>query len=265
MRSAPSASKPYELIRTDLAKVENLMRRHVRSDVGVIPKVGSYIIESGGKRLRPALVILSSKLCAYRGTKHISFAAGIEFVHTATLIHDDVVDNSMMRRGRPSTNKIWDNRISVLMGDYLAARASLIFVDQGILKAIRILSGVIEEMAKGELLQMTNTENLALEESDHIKVIIKKTALLISAACRLGAVVSGSPASKERALGSFGLKLGIAFQLTDDCLDYTADEAEHPERPARAQAHTAAHLCCKELNARIRQEDTADNRGNDRL
>lgn len=216
----------YNLIKEDLEGVEEEFKKNLDSDVYLVRKVGEYIFNSGGKRFRPTLVLLSSRLCNYQGERHIPLASIIEFLHTATLLHDDVVDNAKMRRGKTSTNAIWGNGASVLVGDFLFAKSFYLMVEDGDTRILELLARTTTSMAVGEILQLLKNSDPETTEEGYIDVIIKKTAILISAACQVGAILGKVSIEKERALAGFGMDTGIAFQLVDDCLDYTSKDEE---------------------------------------
>lgn len=219
-------NKALELLNDDLTRVEDQFKVDLSSDVVLIQKVGQYILASGGKRMRPVLLLLSARLSGYRGGSHIALASVVEFIHTATLLHDDVVDDAILRRGRSSANSVWGNQASVLVGDYLFAKSFSLMVGQGNLKILQILSDATTMMAEGEVLQLISTCDVDLAEEHYITVVSNKTAILISAACQVGAVLGESDIEKEEALRLFGMDLGIAFQFMDDALDYVADQNE---------------------------------------
>ena len=213
------------LVATDLAAVNEVIVQRMHSSVDMIPQLASYIVAAGGKRMRPLLTLASARLCGYRGERQRSLAAAVEFIHTATLLHDDVVDESDLRRGRASANAVFGNKASVLVGDFLFSRAFQLMVEDGSLDVLRILSNASAIIAEGEVLQLSTTNDTATSEQAYLEVIRAKTAELFAASCRIGAVVAGRPAAEEEALRSYGLNLGIAFQLVDDVLDYSAVEA----------------------------------------
>ncbi len=196
------------------------------SPVALIPQLAAHLVAAGGKRLRPLLTLASAKLCEYEGTRQINLAACVEFIHTATLLHDDVVDESILRRGYASANAVFGNKASVLVGDFLFARAFQLMVDDGSLEVLRILSAAAATIAEGEVLQLTTQNDLATTEEKYFEVIRGKTAALFAAACEVGGVIADRPAAQCAALARFGMDLGMAFQLVDDALDYSADEAE---------------------------------------
>jgi len=206
-----------------MAAVNVLIRQRLTSDVVLINQIAEHIIGSGGKRLRPLLVLLSAKAAGYSGSRHISLAAIVEFIHTATLLHDDVVDQSHLRRGRQTANAVWGNAASVLVGDFLYSRSFQMMVELNQVRVMQILANTTNAIAEGEVLQLLHLHNADTNEADYLKVINRKTAVLFSAAARLGAVLAGLPFDQEEALACYGLNLGYAFQITDDVLDYVAE------------------------------------------
>jgi len=205
----------------DMARVNALIRTRMASEHAPrIPEVTAHLVEAGGKRIRPMLTLAAARLCGYAGENHIRLAATVEFIHTATLLHDDVVDESARRRGRPTANLLWDNKSSVLVGDYLFARAFQLMVDTGNLRVLDILSNAAATIAEGEVLQLTAAQNLATDEDVYMKVIRGKTAALFSAATESGGVIAGASDTVVRALHAYGEALGICFQIVDDFLDY---------------------------------------------
>jgi octaprenyl-diphosphate synthase len=215
-----------ELIQPDMEAVNRLIVRSLYSEVELVGQLGHYIVNSGGKRLRPALVLLSAGACEYQGTLHINLAAIIEFIHTATLLHDDVVDDSMLRRGKETANAIWGNEASVLVGDFLYSRAFEMMVEVGDMRVMDILSHATNTIAEGEVMQLLNVHDPDTTEERYLAVIYAKTARLFEAGSQLGAVIAGRSENDEKALADYGKYLGTAFQLVDDVLDYsaTADE-----------------------------------------
>jgi octaprenyl-diphosphate synthase len=220
--SRPSVDALHQLVADDLARVNETILKHMESPVALIPQLAGHIIAAGGKRLRPMLVLGSARLCGYRGQRHTGLAAAVEFIHTATLLHDDVVDASDLRRGMATANTVWGNKPSVLVGDFLFSRAFQLMVADGSLDVLAILSNAAAVIAEGEVLQLTTANDTETSEAAYLDVITSKTATLFAAATRLGAVVSGRPKVEEEALHAFGLNLGIAFQLTDDVMDYAS-------------------------------------------
>lgn len=214
------------LIGEDLKNVEQQFKKDLQSDVPLIRKVGEYVLSSGGKRIRPALLLLAANLCGYRGDRHVPLASVIEFIHTATLLHDDVVDNANLRRGIASANTLWGNEASVLVGDFLFSKSFSLMVADGDLKVLQVLSNATTIIAEGEVLQLVCTSDLDMTEKRYIEVVKCKTAILLSAACQAGAILGKTLPEREAALRDFGMGLGIAFQLMDDTLDYVADEEQ---------------------------------------
>jgi octaprenyl-diphosphate synthase len=214
------------LVADDLQAVNRLIIQHMQSPVALIPQLASHIVAAGGKRLRPMLTLASAKLCGYQGERHLGLAACVEFIHTATLLHDDVVDASDLRRGLATANAVWGNKPSVLVGDFLFSRAFQLMVADGSLDVLRILSNASAVIAEGEVLQLMTANDTSSDEGTYMQVIEAKTAALFAAACRVGAVVAGRPTDEELALERFGSGFGIAFQLVDDVLDYSALQAE---------------------------------------
>jgi len=216
----------FECIGNDLEKVDQEFRKNLKSNVPLISAVGEYLLLSGGKRFRAKLLLLSSKLCGYQGDSHISMASLIEFIHTATLLHDDVVDRAQLRRGIDSANSKWGNEASVLVGDFLFTKCFSLLVQSGNWKILQIVCKATTIMAEGELEELIKTNDLSITEDDYLSIITRKTAFLISAATQIGAILGEVSEEKERALSEFGMNVGIAFQLIDDHLDYTSNEEE---------------------------------------
>ncbi len=206
-----------------MAAVNALIRARLASDVVLINQISEHIIHSGGKRLRPMLHLLAAEAAGYRGSEHVTLAALIEFIHTSTLLHDDVVDESDLRRGRKTANALWGNAASVLVGDFLYSRSFQMMVELDSMRVMRILADTTNRIAEGEVLQLLNIGNADTDERAYLDVIERKTAVLFSAATRLGAVLAGLPPAQEEALARYGLDLGYAFQIADDVLDYVSD------------------------------------------
>jgi octaprenyl-diphosphate synthase len=226
-RKAPTASALdalAALVAEDMAAVNQLIVQRMESHVPLIPQLAGHIIAAGGKRLRPILTLASAQLCGYEGQRHRKLAACVEFIHTATLLHDDVVDASNLRRGGPSANALFGNEASVLVGDFLFSRAFQLMVEDGSIDVLRILSNASAVIAEGEVMQLATTNDSTTSEQAYLEVVRAKTAELFAAACRIGAVVGARPSSEEEALRTFGLNLGIAFQIVDDVLDYSAEQ-----------------------------------------
>lgn len=216
----PELQGVYELVLDDFAAVNTLIPNELSSDVALVSQISEYIVESGGKRLRPLIVLLSARCCGYAGNQHIKLAAVIEFLHTATLLHDDVVDRSDLRRGRATANALWGNAPSVLVGDFLYSRAFQLMVELKSMEVMEILANATNVIAEGEVLQLSNVGNADLSEAEYFEVIRCKTALLFEAAAHTGAVVATQQAPQIKALQDFGLYFGMAYQLVDDWLDY---------------------------------------------
>jgi len=210
----------------DLKKVDQEFQKNLRSDVPMISAIGEHLLQSGGKRFRAKLLLLSAKLCGYSGENHISMASLIEFIHTATLLHDDVVDNARLRRGVESANAKWGNEACVLVGDFLFTKCFTRMVECGNWKILHTISGATTIIAEGELEELIRTKDLSLTEESYLSIIARKTAYLISAATQIGAILGDVSEEKETALAKFGMDVGIAFQLIDDNLDYTSNEEE---------------------------------------
>jgi len=214
------------LVADDLQAVNKAILERMQSPVALIPQLAGHLIAAGGKRLRPMLTLASAQLLDYQGDKHIGLAACVEFIHTATLLHDDVVDKSDLRRGQESANSIWGNEASVLVGDFLFSRSFELMVQADSLKIMEILSHASSVIAEGEVLQLITANDIETTQSSYLEVIQAKTAQLFAAACHVGGLVAGSTPAQEDALQSYGNNLGIAFQLIDDALDYSAKQAE---------------------------------------
>ena len=214
-----------ELIADDIQAVDQLILNRLSSDVVLINQIGHYIINSGGKRLRPLLTLLSARACGYQGSDHLLMAAVIEFIHTSTLLHDDVVDESDTRRGNKTANEVWGNAASVLVGDFLYSRSFEMMVEPGILKIMQVMSVATNVIAEGEVLQLLNVHDADTTEERYMEVIHRKTAKLFEAATQMGPILAQKP-ELEDAFAAYGRHLGAAFQLVDDALDYTADAEE---------------------------------------
>jgi octaprenyl-diphosphate synthase len=213
---------PFALIHEDLKQVESEIVRNISSDVGLIPEIGRHIFLSGGKRFRPALLILCCRLFKPGDDRCITLAGSIELIHTATLLHDDVIDGADVRRGRQSVNALWGNQASILVGDFLLSQAILIGIRTGDVRFLEILTDATKKMSEGEVFGLTLGRNIEISEAEYMRLINNKTATLISAACRIGAVLGGADPRQEEALAEFGNDLGTAFQLVDDILDYSS-------------------------------------------
>jgi octaprenyl-diphosphate synthase len=214
------------LVADDMAACNRAIVARMDSPVALIPQLAAHLVAAGGKRLRPLLTLACARLCGYQdGLRHVHLATCVEFIHTATLLHDDVVDESLLRRGAASANAVFGNKASVLVGDFLFARAFQLMVEDGSLRVLEILSGASATIAEGEVLQLATQNDLSTSEDRYLDVVKGKTAALFAAACQVGAVVAEQPAAAEAALYEYGMNLGIAFQLVDDALDYAADQA----------------------------------------
>ncbi|MCW5680078.1 MAG: polyprenyl synthetase family protein [Xanthobacteraceae bacterium] len=222
----PSIERLSTLVRSDLGKVNALILRRTGSEVTMIPEVANHLISSGGKRLRPMLTLATAAFTGYRGEGHINLAASVEFMHTATLLHDDVVDESELRRGKPSARMVWGNEASVLVGDFLLGQAFQMMVEVGNLRALEILANAAAVIAEGEVMQLAAAKNMDTTEDAYLAVIRAKTAELFAAACEVGPVIAQRPKAEHEACRSFGTNLGIAFQLVDDALDYGGSRAK---------------------------------------
>lgn len=216
----------YTLLAADRQAVDDRIRTSLHSEVVLINQIGHYIINSGGKRLRPVLLLLSARAFGYQGEAHHELAAVVEFIHTATLLHDDVVDGSELRRGKETANNVWGNEASVLVGDFLYSRAFQMMVGVHNMRVMEILSEATNTIAEGEVKQLLNVHNADLDEAGYLDVIRSKTAKLFESAAQLGAVLCERSAEEERALADYGMHLGVAFQLVDDALDYSASSEE---------------------------------------
>ena len=222
------AKKPHDhladLLKPEMKLVDQLIRqRMVSQNAPRIPEVTGHLVNAGGKKIRPLLTLAAARMCGYEGPFHIHLAATVEFIHTATLLHDDVVDESAQRRGRPTANRLWDNKSSILVGDYLFSRAFQLMVDTKSLRVLDILSNASATIAEGEVLQLTAAQNIATTEDIYLKVVRGKTAALFSAATEVGGVIAQAPQENINALFEYGDALGIAFQIVDDLLDLTGD------------------------------------------
>jgi octaprenyl-diphosphate synthase len=216
----------YALIADDMRAVDAVIRRQLHSDVVLVRQVAEYIVAGGGKRMRPALALLAAGAVGYRGTQHHDLAAVVEFIHTATLLHDDVVDASDLRRGRETANAMFGNAASVLVGDFLYSRAFQMMVTVGSMPVMAVLAAATNVIAEGEVLQLMNCHNADIEVDEYLQVIRFKTAKLFEAAGQIGAIIGGAAPAIEKGLADYGMHLGTAFQLIDDVLDYSGEEAE---------------------------------------
>lgn len=222
----PSIEGLVGLVADDMAKVNRLILSKAGSDVAMIPEVANHLISSGGKRLRPMLTLAAAQMSGYAGEGHVKLATSVEFMHTATLLHDDVVDESDMRRGKLAARKLWGNQASVLVGDFLLGQAFRMMVEVGVMPALAILSDAAAIIAEGEVMQLAAAKNMATTEDEYLAVIRAKTAALFSAAAEVGPVVAQRPREEQAAFRSYGTNLGLAFQLVDDALDYGGSSAK---------------------------------------
>ena len=214
------------LVGADMARVNALILERMQNEVALITRLAGHIVASGGKRLRPMLTLASARLCGYEGRRHVELAACVEFIHTATLLHDDVVDESLLRRGTETANAVWGNQASVLVGDFLFSRSFQLMVDVGSLEVLGILANASATIAEGEVRQLATVSRPETGIADYLRVIEGKTAALFAAACRIGAVIADRPREETEALEAYGMNLGMAFQLVDDVLDYAARQAD---------------------------------------
>ena len=224
-RGSNAVAQLQALVAKDMEDVNDFIRERMSSEVPMIPELASHLINSGGKRLRPMLTIAASRICGYTGTDHIKLAASVEFLHTATLLHDDVVDESDLRRGKKTARMLWGNQASVLVGDFLLGRAFRLMVETKSLRALEIIANAASVIAEGEVMQLAAAKDTSTTEDAYMRVIQAKTAALFAAAAEIGAVIAARPANEAAALESYGRNLGIAFQLVDDALDYGGRQA----------------------------------------
>jgi octaprenyl-diphosphate synthase len=216
----------FTAYKDDLQQIEKHLDRYITSEVKLIPEVSHHLIDSGGKRFRPLLLLISSRLCGYSGEDRFPLAAVIEFIHTASLLHDDVIDQATIRRGRTSANNIWGNAASVLVGDFLYSKAFKLMSEIGDIDVIRLVSKITNIMSEGEVFQLMKCGDINMTEEEYLSIIEKKTAVLISAACASGAILGSAAPDKIESMEQFGYKIGMAFQITDDTLDYMAKEED---------------------------------------
>ncbi|MDY6956388.1 MAG: polyprenyl synthetase family protein [Pseudomonadota bacterium] len=217
----PEITEVLAPIQADMQLMDAILKRAMNSVVPLVGEINHYIVGSGGKRLRPAVLLFSARACGYTGDQHLRLAAAVEAVHTATLLHDDVVDSSGLRRGRATANQVWGNEASVLVGDFMYSRATQMIVECGRLDIVEVLATAANDIAEGEVAQLANRHNPELTEQQYFDVIRNKTARLFEASAQVGAMISGASKSRERALARYGIHLGNAFQLIDDALDFT--------------------------------------------
>jgi octaprenyl-diphosphate synthase len=223
---AAALDEVAELLQEELKQVEIEIQHRLKSQVPSVTQIARHIVGSGGKRIRPILCILAAKALGASGPRVIQMASALEFVHTATLLHDDVIDHAQLRRGRPSCNSIWDNKMSVLVGDFLYCQVSSLMAEDGDLRILKCITDATANTTEGEVLEVTKSRDLQLDESEYFKIIEFKTAMLMSCATQVGAILAKAPAPVETALRDFGKTLGVAFQLADDVLDYISVEEE---------------------------------------
>ena len=221
----PDLLRLFEPIRDDLVRVEREFGRHLQSQVSLIPKIGKYIQQSGGKRVRPAVLLMAARLCGYQGERAVTNAAVVEFIHTATLVHDDIIDDSEYRRGRLAVHSQWGNDITVLLGDFLYIKSMSLALSQDSLEIVRLLCDVTLRMIEGELYQLTKNGDVGITEDEHFDIIRRKTAYLFAGCAQIGGMLGESTPEQQGALREYGFNLGIAFQLMDDLLDFTGDAA----------------------------------------
>src|SRR5437773_5203441 len=222
-KSSLDISQIFEPIRADLEQVDREFGRHVQSQVDLIPKIGKYIQTSGGKRMRPAVLLMAARLSGYTGDRAILYAAVVEFIHTATLVHDDIIDDSDLRRGRLAVHSRWGNDITVLLGDYLYIKSMALALTHDTLEIIRLLCDVTLRMIEGELYQLTKTGDVDISEDEHFEIIRRKTAYLFGGCAQIGGMLGTVSNEQEQALREYGFNLGMAFQIVDDLLDFTGD------------------------------------------
>jgi len=223
--SAADLAQIFEPIRGELDAVEQEFVRHIQSRVALIPEMGRYIQNSGGKRVRPAVLLMAARLSGYEGDRAVLYASVVEFIHTATLVHDDIIDGADLRRGRMAVHSRWGNDITVLLGDYLYIKSMALALTHDNLDLVRLLCDVTLRMIEGELYQLTKNGDVEITEDEYFDIIRRKTAYLFAGASRIGGMVGTLPPAQEQALWEYGFNLGIAFQLVDDLLDYTADQS----------------------------------------
>jgi octaprenyl-diphosphate synthase len=225
VEKTPVLSQIFEPIRADLEQVDREFARQVESQVELIPTIGGYIQSSGGKRVRPAVLLMASRLGGYTGDRAVVFAAAIEFIHTATLVHDDIIDESELRRGRLAVHARWGNDVTVLLGDYLYIKSMALALTHDTLDIVRVLCDVTLKMIEGEIFQLTKNGDAAITEEEHFDIIRRKTAFLFGGSAQIGGMLGRVTKEQEQALQQYGFNLGIAFQVVDDLLDFTGDLA----------------------------------------
>ena len=226
VKSIMQISDVFAAYKNEMSQVEVHLDRYITSDVKLIPEVAHHLIDSGGKRFRPLLHLICSRICGYAGDDRFPLAASIEFIHTASLLHDDVIDEAVIRRGKTSANNVWGNAASVLVGDFLYSKAFKLLSEIGDIAIVQLMSKMTNIMSEGEVFQLMKCGDTSLTEAEYLSIVEKKTAVLISAACGSGAVLGGASQAKMAALEQYGYKIGMAFQITDDTLDYMAREED---------------------------------------
>ncbi len=222
-KASPALSQIFEPIRADLDRVDTEFGRQIQSQIELIPRIGKYIQTSGGKRIRPAVLLMASRLAGYQGDRGVLYAAVVEFIHTATLVHDDIIDDSDLRRGRPAVHSRWGNDITVLLGDYLYIKSMALALTHDTLDLVRLLCDVTLRMIEGELYQLTKNGDANITEEEHLDIIRRKTAYLFSGSAQIGGMLGTTSPEQQDALREYGFNLGITFQLVDDMLDFTGD------------------------------------------
>ena len=248
----------FRRYQTELRTVDERIKDLFKSPVFSIPLIGKHILDGGGKRLRPLVLILSAELAGYRGDARLTLAGIVESIHTASLLHDDVVDGAEMRRGKSSAHSVWGNQVVILVGDFLYSNALWLAVQQKNQRIMDALSEATTKMTEGEILQLVKTGDPDMREEDYLSIISAKTAVLISAACRIGAILGALPEDKENALARFGMKTGIAFQMADDILDYMADESDLGKRLGKDLKEGKITLPLIHLLKTLRGEELAE-------
>lgn len=219
-----SVDSLLDLVREDMDSVEKMLISSASSEVDILEEICHHILNSGGKRLRPLMLLLTAKSCGYTGNKHISLACVIEYIHTATLLHDDVIDQAEVRRGNSSANKLWGNQSTILAGDFFFSKAFSIAIETGDQKALKLIATTAKLIAEGEIFQVSKTDDLLISEEDYLYIVKNKTAILLAAAARIGGILEKVPEKTEKALEDYGLNIGIAFQIMDDVMDYYSNE-----------------------------------------
>lgn len=219
-----SVDSLLDLVREDMDSVEKMLISSASSEVDILEDICRHILNSGGKRLRPLMLLLAAKTCGYTGNKHINLACVIEYIHTATLLHDDVIDHAEVRRGNSSANKLWGNQSTILAGDFFFSKAFSIAIETGDLKVLKVIATTAKLIAEGETFQVSKTDDPLISEDDYLYIVKNKTAILLAAASRIGGMLGKVPEKTEKALEDYGLNLGIAFQIMDDVMDYYSNE-----------------------------------------